>query len=102
MSLSERAILPYHSLRRYLRGESLLDVIAGTSRLRSAILEAKYRRGNTGSASDNPMDFWDGNGYIDILIWRSRRRYNQAWEACGKYFRVSGEKGEGKKKRKSK
>jgi hypothetical protein len=98
MSLGERAILPHYSLKRYLRGESLVDVIVGSRRTSSGFLEAKYRRGDTGSARDHPMDFWAGDGYIEILLWRCGKRYNRVWEACGKYFRVSGEKGEGKKR----
>jgi hypothetical protein len=87
LSIRDRAAVPQYSLKRYLRGDRLVDVIFGTPRTRSSILEDMYRRGDMGSMMDDPTDFGAGDGYIQLMLWRNNKRFDQLWDTCGRYFR---------------
>jgi hypothetical protein len=58
LSLRDRANVPNYSLKGYLKGDSLVDVIFGTPVSRSTLLVRKASRGDRGSFMDHPDDFW--------------------------------------------
>jgi hypothetical protein len=48
LSMKEGAQVPYYSLKRYLKGNNLVDVVFGTLRTRSTVLAGRYHRGDAG------------------------------------------------------
>jgi hypothetical protein len=49
---------------------------------------------------DDPNDFWAGDGYIELMLWRNRKRFDDLRDTSGAYFRgVACFKGEKEKKK---
>jgi hypothetical protein len=81
-TIAGRADVPHYSLKRYLRGDSLVDVIFGTPRTVSWRLARKDLKGGIGNVMDYPSDFFAGDGYIELVMWRNRRRFDKLWARC--------------------